>query len=53
MKLTKNFGPNKFEYSVYGIGFDAHSQLSLLTVKWGKNVIFFSVEIVKIPSQLS
>lgn len=40
VKLTKNFDPNKFGYSVYRIGFDAHSQFSLLTGKCGKNVFF-------------
>ena len=37
VKLTKNFDPNKFGYSVYRIGFDAHSQFSLLTGKCGRN----------------
>ena len=44
VKLTKNTDPYKYEYSDYGIGFDACTQLSLLTGEWDKNVVIFGVE---------
>ena len=34
----------KYEYTGYGIGFNAPSQLSLSDCSWGKNVIVFGVD---------
>ena len=33
VKLTKTDDPNKYEYSGYGIGFDAHLQILLMKGK--------------------
>ena len=38
VKLTKNTHPNKYGYSGYGIGFDAHSGFSI-NGEFGKNII--------------
>ena len=43
-KLTKNPDPNKYEYSGYGIGFDARSGFSLPDDNWGENVIISGVD---------
>ena len=45
MKLTENFDRDKYGYTCYGIGFDAHSQFSLPTGEWGKNVVIFDISI--------
>ena len=42
VKLTKNADP--YEYSDYGISFDACTQFSLLTGEWGKNVVIYGVK---------
>ena len=39
LKLTKNADPDNYEYTSYGIGFDAHLQFSLPSGTWGKNVV--------------
>ena len=42
VKLTKNADPDKYEYSGYGIGFDAHLQFSWSDGSSGfKNVVIF------------
>ena len=38
MKSTKNDDPDKYRYSGYGIGFDAHSRFSV-NGEWDKNFI--------------
>ena len=38
MKSTKNADPDKYRYSGYGIGFDAHSRFSV-NGEWDKNFI--------------
>ena len=43
IRITKNADPNKYSYSGCGIGFDSHSRISLPN-DWGKNVIFFEVD---------
>ena len=43
VKLTKNPDPDKYGYSGYRIGFDAHLQFSLPNGTWDKNVIIFGV----------
>ena len=40
MKLTENFDRDKYGYTCYGIGFDAHSQFSLPTGEWVKMLLF-------------
>ena len=47
MKLTENVDRDKYGYgyTCYGIGFDAHSQFSLPTGEWGKNVVIFDISI--------
>ena len=42
VKLTKNDDSKKYEYSCYGIRFDARSNFSI-NGEWGKNVIIFGV----------
>ena len=44
VKLAKNAEPDKYVYSVYGIGFDSRSEFSLIDGSLGKNVIIFGVE---------
>ena len=44
VKLTKYADPDKYKYSGYGIGFDSHSEFSLLDGSIGKNVIIFGVD---------
>ena len=45
VKLTKNADRNNFEYSGYGIRFDAHGSFSLLQgSEFGRNVILFGTE---------
>ena len=43
VKLTKNADPDKYGYSGYGIGFDAHSSFSV-NGEWDKNFIIWSVD---------
>ena len=43
-KLAENAGPDKYMYSVCGIGFDLHSEFSLHGSSVGKNVIIFGVD---------
>ena len=40
VNLTKNADPDRYGYGGYGIWFDACSQFSLPSEKWGKNIIF-------------
>ena len=35
LKLSKNFNPNKYSYSEYGIGFDSNWLFSILNFDWG------------------
>ena len=44
VKLSKNADPDKFLYSVYGIGFDSPSAFSLPDGSVIKNVIIFGVD---------
>ena len=44
VKLTKNFDPDKYKYSGYGIGFDSRSVFSLQNFDWSENVIIFGVD---------
>ena len=44
VKITKNADPNKYSYSVYGIGCDSRSLFSIQNFDWGKNVIIFGVD---------
>ena len=39
--LTKTADPDKYGYSGYGIGFNAHSQCTWYYGSWGWNVIIF------------
>ena len=39
VKLTKNADPDKYKYIGYGIGFDSHSEFSLIDGTMDKNVI--------------
>ena len=41
MKLTKSVNPDKYGYSGYGNGFDAHSHFSIPNNSWGRNVTTF------------
>ena len=40
VKLITNVDIDKYGYSAYGVGFDAHSKVLLPAGEWGKNVIF-------------
>ena len=40
INLMKNANPDKYEYSGYGIGFDACSQFLLPMLSWVKMVLF-------------
>ena len=44
VKLTENADRDKYGYTCYGIGFDAHSQFSLPTGEGGKNVVIFDTD---------
>ena len=39
VNLTENAHPDKYGYSVYGIGFDARSLFLLQHKKWGKKLL--------------
>ena len=43
-KLAKSDDWDKYIFSGYGIGFDSHSEISLLDGSVGKNVIIFGVD---------
>ena len=45
VKLTKNDDPDKYKYSVYGIGFDSGSGFLFTDGSMGKHVIIFGVDI--------
>ena len=44
VKITKNFDPDKYSYSAYGIRFDSDSLFSVPNFDWGKNAIIFGVK---------
>ena len=44
VKLTKNFDPEKYKYSGYGIRFDTRSEFSLSDSSMGQNVIIFKAD---------
>ena len=44
VNLTKNADPNKYEYSGYGIGFNARSKFSLSFSEWNIYVVIPSVD---------
>lgn len=44
VKLTKNDDLDKYEYSGFGIAFDARSQFLWLDGRWGKNFVIFGVD---------
>ena len=44
VKITKNADPDKYYFSRYEIGFDSHSLFSIPNFDWGKDAIFFGVD---------
>ena len=44
LKLTKNADPNKYKYSIYGMGFDSRSEFLFTDGSIGKNVIIFGAD---------
>ena len=44
VKLAENAEPDKYVYSGCGIGFDSGLLFSIPNFDWGKNVIFFGVD---------
>ena len=45
VNLTKNFDPDKYKYSGYGIGLELRSEFSLPDSSMGKNAIIFRVNL--------
>ena len=41
-EVIKNADPDKYVYSGYGIGFDAHSEFSWVDSSFGINVVVWS-----------
>ena len=46
VKLTKNFEPDKYKYSGYGIGFDTRSKLSKSGGSRGKTVVIVGADMI-------